>query len=408
MNNFLLYTVFSVLIWLPKSTRSYPQSGLDLRDSRTQQDLSCRDNLEYPHGNICCLNCPAGTHVESPCTKAGEKGKCEECDFGTFIEHANGLKQCFKCTLCRSDQEIVRSCTHTQDTECRCKSGRFCDPDQACEVCKKCSRCKKDEETVRNCTSTSNTECKKIQAKSDSSSGKAWVIAIIVVGAVLLVGVIIFATYKWRRRKQESQRPGGMKAGLHYTDTDPTEGCRDGETRRPSNTNLSLSRQLVRAKSPVGVEDERKMLCESLNSSASNSQHSLNGPSYSAFPASSQASPKSPGQPNRREDRQFPELVPVNGEESLRSCFELFEEVAVDQCKKFFRHLGISDNVIKSRETLSHEEMIHELLNIWIEKVGREANLNELLKVLLDINQRRTAEIIKERAVQNGEYFCKS
>ncbi|XP_008275177.1 tumor necrosis factor receptor superfamily member 6-like isoform X2 [Stegastes partitus] len=352
MNNFLLYTVFSVLIWLPKSTRSYPQSGLDLRDSRTQQDLSCRDNLEYPHGNICCLNCPAGTHVESPCTKAGEKGKCEECDFGTFIEHANGLKQCFKCTLCRSDQEIVRSCTHTQDTECRCKSGRFCDPDQACEVCKKCSRCKKDEETVRNCTSTSNTECKKIQAKSDSSSGKAWVIAIIVVGAVLLVGVIIFATYKWRRRKQESQRPGGMKAGLHYTDTDPTEGCRDGETRRPSNTNLSLSRQL--------------------------------------------------------EDRQFPELVPVNGEESLRSCFELFEEVAVDQCKKFFRHLGISDNVIKSRETLSHEEMIHELLNIWIEKVGREANLNELLKVLLDINQRRTAEIIKERAVQNGEYFCKS
>lgn len=44
----------------------------------------------------------SGTHVKSACTTAGEKGKCEECDYGTYTEHSNGLKQCFKCTQCRS------------------------------------------------------------------------------------------------------------------------------------------------------------------------------------------------------------------------------------------------------------------------------------------------------------------
>lgn len=40
--------------------------------------------------------------MKSPCTIAGEKGKCEECDYGTYTEHANGLEHCFKCTLCHS------------------------------------------------------------------------------------------------------------------------------------------------------------------------------------------------------------------------------------------------------------------------------------------------------------------
>lgn len=93
------------------------------------------------------------------------------------------------------------------------------------------------------------------------------------------------------------------------------------------------------------------------------------------------------------------------GEESLRSCFQYFEEIDYDHHKRFFRHLGISDNVIKSKEHHLYEDRIHELLNIWVEKMGREATLNDLLKALLDLNQRRTAETIKDNAILNGHYF---
>ncbi len=68
----------------------------------------------------------------------------------------------------------------------------------------------------------------------------------------------------------------------HYSDNSPSGERGNGEPQRPSNSSLTLS-HLVRAKSSSGMEDQR-MLCESLNSSASNSQHSLTGPPSSALP----------------------------------------------------------------------------------------------------------------------------
>ncbi|KAG8011615.1 Tumor necrosis factor receptor superfamily member 10B, partial [Nibea albiflora] len=333
--------LFVVFIGTSISTGVFPQSGRDSRSSRPWRSINCKSDQEYQNGNICCLNCPAGTHMVSACTTSGGQGVCEECDDGTFTEHTNSLKHCFKCTQCRSDQEIVRACSHTQNTECQCKSGRFCAPDQACEVCKTCLRCKEGEVIVRNCTPTANTECKKIQPKSDPASG--------------------------------SQR------------------------------NL---RDVLKAEQVI-YRNKCKVLCQSPNSSASNSQHSLTDPPYYAFPTSPpRASPAAPIQLDRRENEQFPKLVPVNGEESLRKCFEYFEEIDFDYHNRFFRRLGISDNVIRSKEHCVYDDKIHDLLNIWVEKEGREASLNDLLAALMDINQRRTAENIKEKAVHYGHYFC--
>uniref|UniRef100_A0A672YUL2 Hematopoietic death receptor n=1 Tax=Sphaeramia orbicularis TaxID=375764 RepID=A0A672YUL2_9TELE len=239
---------------------------------RTRRDVPCRDNLEYPNGNICCLNCPAGTHMKSPCSTAGKKGQCEECEYGTYTEHSMDLKQCFRCTQCRLDQEIVQPCTFTHNTECRCNQEDFVPPDQACEVCKKCSSCGKDEVIVRNCTSTSNTECKKRPPPSGSASGT------------------------------------------------------------------------------VSVHLYEK------------------------------------------------------SEESLRSCFEFFEDLDVNYHSRFFRLLGINDNLIKSKESLCYVDRVHDLLNVWLEKEGGDASLNDLLKALLDLNQRRTAEIIRMKAIEGCFY----
>lgn len=92
------------------------------------------------------------------------------------------------------------------------------------------------------------------------------------------------------------------------------------------------------------------------------------------------------------------------GEESLRRCFDYFVQVDIDYHRRFFRSLGLDDNLIKSKDSFQYEDRIHELLNVWIEKTGRDASINHLLGPLLQLDQRRTAENIKEKALESGHY----
>nr|XP_040052301.1 hematopoietic death receptor isoform X4 [Gasterosteus aculeatus aculeatus] len=331
--------VFCILIVFLKPSGAFPQP-------------KCKDGLENTNG-VCCSKCPAGKRQASPCTQHGEEGKCEECDDGTFIEHANVLHHCLKCTQCRpEDQEVVRQCTHTQDGECQCKAGGFCAPDQPCEVCRKCSRCKKDEVMVRNCTATSNTECKKGQLDASPASGNAlWWLPVLVIGVFVAIGVLGCFVLKRRTATDSPMNPHDkQKAGNSDSDEDSGNERSSGEAQR-----LSCLGGMM----PWRLEEE---------------------------------------------EEEFPELVAVNGEESLRKCFEYFEDVDVRLHSRFFRHLDVADNVIKSKDHLAYYDRIHELLTIWVEKAGRGATLNDLLRALLNLKQRRTAEIIKEKAIRNGHY----
>ncbi|KAG7222068.1 hypothetical protein INR49_016753 [Caranx melampygus] len=232
--------VFYILIFHLKPTGAFPQSGLDMEGSRTRRGVTCSADLHYLHGNICCLNCPAGTHVKSPCTREEEKGECEECEHETFTEHSNGLRLCFKCTRCRTDQDVVRPCGSTHDTQCQCKSGRFCVPEEACEVCKKCSRCEEDEEVVRNCTPTTNTECKKILSNPGSSSAKAAVIGALVLGAGLLfLGIGCCWWKRFKATDTQSHLSDMLKGAQHRTDNRPTKERRNGESRKQTLALLS-------------------------------------------------------------------------------------------------------------------------------------------------------------------------
>ncbi|XP_013890087.1 tumor necrosis factor receptor superfamily member 10B isoform X1 [Austrofundulus limnaeus] len=395
METYSSFVVFSIWLCFLQPVRPFPSRSADSRMVRMDRFSSCRDHLEYPNNNLCCLNCEAGEHVKTPCTEAGKKGTCEECDYGTFTEHANGLNQCFKCLQCRPDQEVVRPCTPTQNSQCQCKAGRFCHPDHACEICKKCSSCKSDEEVVRNCTATSDTECRKVQTRppSDSASAVIVVVALCALGlglVLFLVGGVWFVWRKMQRRDSQRIPPSILKGRLDY--------C---EVSRAGSTNLMRAQ-----KHPADSEDESMMLCESLSSSASNSQHSLTALQGSA--AAPWQGPRVPSEPSRREEEPFPTLTPVNGVDSLRKCFDFFGDLNIDYHNRFFRGLSLNDNVIKSKDSLPYEDRVHELLNIWVEQEGREASLNQLLSVLLDLNQRRTAETVKERAIQTGLYTLKA
>ncbi|KAM6965348.1 hematopoietic death receptor, partial [Aplochiton taeniatus] len=331
--------------------------------NRAQREVSCRENLEYLHENICCRNCPAGQYVKLSCNSAGQRGTCETCDLDTYTEHENGLKQCLKCTKCHSDQEIVRRCTITQDTVCQCKSGQFCLPDQACEVCKTCSKCKDNEVKVGNCTSTSNTQCTRGLSTSNTISGTPSP------GTTEMINHLPACAAVYDGEESSADRQA-----------DPTNPSVE-ERQNSENREIIASQlyPLLESFPRVRVsasEDEDNGLGDSLPNTNSSSQSSLSAQPLATVPtAPPHPSTVFTGRPHHRGDDQLPKLLPLNGEDSFRKCFELFEEMDVDYHKRFFRHIGLPDNVIKSRDHLNPEDRIHELLNVWLEKVGKEADI---------------------------------
>ncbi|XP_057211416.1 hematopoietic death receptor isoform X2 [Triplophysa rosa] len=205
------YIIFLVLLLL--NVILVAKSHLDLDwtqgsiKNRSRRDISCREDLEYAHDNLCCLNCPAGTYMKSPCLRDSEKGECEPCEFDLFTEHGNGLKKCLSCIKCRSDQDTIEKCTSTQNTRCVCKQGSFCLPDQACEVCKKCSKCKEDEEMVERCTVSSNTVCRKRMSLGSSLSVTLLVVLPLTAMVVCTASVVYWKQTKISKSAVTSRSP---------------------------------------------------------------------------------------------------------------------------------------------------------------------------------------------------------
>ncbi|XP_057689035.1 hematopoietic death receptor isoform X2 [Corythoichthys intestinalis] len=388
MNRILPCIVIGVFVWSFSSTVPFPTTGLHLGDIPIRRTVICK-NGEYRSNNICCKYCPAGTHLKSDCTVPGEKGQCEECEDETYTEHDNHLQKCIGCTQCRSDQEIAQACSKTRNSICRCKEGGFCTPEQPCEMCKKCLRCRKDEKVVRNCTATSNTECKKIPLQSEATPAVISVL-VIAIASVVVAGAICI----WKKKQAGGSTGNVQKNEQVYLQEGMTE-----QTQRNGCSLLSFTLPRVSVQSS-DAKDECQALFENSNSSASNSQQNL-----TSLPlASAQQVHLIASQPILKYEP-FPELFPVNGEESLRKCFQYFEEISIAYYKRFFRELGLNNNVIKTTDQNQYEDRIHELLSIWYEKEGKCASINDLLKALLVLDQRLTAESIKEKALEDGHYI---
>ncbi|XP_077097017.1 hematopoietic death receptor isoform X1 [Siphateles boraxobius] len=403
--------IFSVLLLLNIShlDLSWAQGSIKNRSSR---DVSCRESLEYEHDNICCLNCPAGTYVKTACLTASEKGECKTCEFDTYTEHENGLQKCLSCTMCRIDQETTEKCTITQNTKCKCKQGSFCLPDQACEVCKKCSRCKEDEETVKGCTHISNIVCRK-----RSSSGSSISVTFIVVPIIAMLACILSIVYLTKSKPSKgavtSRSPGELVKicmGDSEEVIEERQNAQDSKIDDSSQLQTFLEQNYaVCTHVPASSEmEEDRGLGDSLPNTANSSQISL---AMSAVPTDLQPlhtnQPPSSAiawQPHTLERELSRRLVPLNGEESLKKTFDFFEEMDVHYHNRFFRFIGLSDNSIKSTDSLFPEDRVYELLKIWMEKEGLKADFNSLIEALIYLDQRLSAENIVTKAIING-YF---
>ncbi|TSR04298.1 Tumor necrosis factor receptor superfamily member 22 [Bagarius yarrelli] len=101
--------------------------------------------------------------------------------------------------------------------------------------------------------------------------------------------------------------------------------------------------------------------------------------------------------------------VPGNtstGDDSLRKSFYLFAEIDVTFHNRFFRYIGLSDNTIRTTDMSysSPEDKVYELLKTWMEKEGMKADFNSLIKALINLNQKLSAENITAKAIEHG-YF---
>ncbi|XP_076126186.1 hematopoietic death receptor isoform X2 [Alosa pseudoharengus] len=331
-----------ILLWLIHlaAARTLWELEENVRKNRTLRDISCKAGT-YPHEGICCLKCPAGTYVKEHCTETLKEGSCEACDYDTYTEHENGLSQCLSCTKCPPDQKPTKVCTRISDTECQCKEGSFCLPHHACEVCKKCSKCKEGEFEKKQCTPSSNTICEKREAVNTT----AIVVVVVILLLFLLGGAIAF----WKTL------PHKLRDALRRKNT--------------HQRNLETNVQVVENR-PVTKEPIHRALKQLVT------EHT---PS-------------------------IPRLIPLNGDESLRKSFDLFEEVDVLFHKRFFRHLGLTDNDIRGVENNCSDDKMYALLRIWMEREGMKASINNLIDALLFLDQRFSAENIIEKAVESSLY----
>ncbi|KAG9354283.1 hypothetical protein JZ751_012407 [Albula glossodonta] len=366
--------------------------------NKTAAQIQCREDLEYPYDSRCCENCIAGTYVKKPCEKAYELGTCVPCEPGTYTEHATGMERCLTCTPCHRDQEETVPCTTTQNRQCQCKRGSFCEIDKPCEVCKKCTKCKEDEEKVKNCTTTSNTVCRKKRSPDTTPHTPSPT-------TVVATGPSTFSD-------TQTDQSGEVQINMDDPSDSPgawnNEEARNGqgaETEEPRQESQPLLLQETHAAGvkSVPVEDEDKGLGDSLPNTTNSSQTSLSAlPTVPSCGSSPRHSPETHRQnPCRAKKR----LIATNGEESLKKSFDLFDEfLDVKIHRRFFRAIGLTDNMIKNAENTHSEDKVYELLKAWMQKQGLGADINDLLDELLNLDQKHSAESISSKAVEKGYY----
>ncbi|ESO88140.1 hypothetical protein LOTGIDRAFT_88625, partial [Lottia gigantea] len=71
-----------------------------------------------------CQWCPVGEFLVTQCERDREASICETCPEKQFRDKPNNKTCCNDCTFCALGKEIVKNCTKTSDTVCKCPPGK--------------------------------------------------------------------------------------------------------------------------------------------------------------------------------------------------------------------------------------------------------------------------------------------
>ncbi|XP_065538880.1 tumor necrosis factor receptor superfamily member 10B-like isoform X3 [Lathamus discolor] len=191
----------------------------------------CGDG-EYLADDHCCVFCPAGTYVAQHCRAPHSRGICVPCTGGEgYTAHENGLEECLSCRQCKDDQTILRPCTPTHDTECRCKQGYFC-PVEGCEICHKCSTmCPEAKKMVPTCNATTDLGC---GLPDQGSTVHVWIPIVI---SLFALGLLLFCLHRQLKCNKAASPDKDAEKGLESEGS--TESLILPEVEAPVNNTIN-------------------------------------------------------------------------------------------------------------------------------------------------------------------------
>ncbi|XP_009459256.1 PREDICTED: tumor necrosis factor receptor superfamily member 25 [Nipponia nippon] len=186
----------------------------------------------------CCVQCPAGTFLLSPCLSHGNKSICAPCPTGTFRAQPNTFRECQACYECdhQAFQTVLRNCSATSNVACGCEPGRFRNcldercSDFFCQQCQPCIKrliqwpCSEAQDTVcgsckpdfyaeggecRPCHAstpeTCSKECQRVCGGGGGGSGLEYVL--LALTGPLFLGALVIYKRKWLRHNAPAGGP---------------------------------------------------------------------------------------------------------------------------------------------------------------------------------------------------------
>ncbi|XP_068022236.1 tumor necrosis factor receptor superfamily member 6 [Melanerpes formicivorus] len=161
-----------------------------------KRQVTCNHD-EYNVDAECCRKCKPGFVKNISCPKDISK-HCVPCINGKeYMDHANQMDKCLRCSSCDSIFGLVvaKNCTQARNTECACAENHFCNPSAPCTShCDPCTICESGA-IEKQCTSTSDTVC-----RMKETGLPWWVTALIIV--LSLLAVIAGVIFLWKRRQR--------------------------------------------------------------------------------------------------------------------------------------------------------------------------------------------------------------
>ncbi|MGH0147973.1 UNVERIFIED_CONTAM: hypothetical protein FKN15_040974 [Acipenser sinensis] len=284
--------------------------------------------------------------------------------------------------------------------------------------------CPEGKEVRTNCNATANTVCGTRDSppagtESDSSSST---IALAVALPLAVVVLVVIGLILRRRRPNENRE-------LHVNTETPSGILRTSSPIEMQNHNNDESQmresthllQAERSPETAGQDSDDCGLGGSLSDTAASSQNSLSSaPYHSTPPQRGSSTPPQRGSPpsdraslasaaTLEDSSQLYSLTPLQ-DNALMDCLDEFYKVPIKSRIRLMRKVGLHNNKIemaRANHPCNVEEQFHEMLLTWHEEQGQAADINTLLRALLNLEHRLTVETIIEVVVKN-QFYTKS
>uniref|UniRef100_UPI00358DDFD5 tumor necrosis factor receptor superfamily member 6-like isoform X3 n=1 Tax=Myxine glutinosa TaxID=7769 RepID=UPI00358DDFD5 len=94
----------------------------------TERSPPCPANQFFNDANgVCCLFCPRGTYMDTPCHHPGSNPLCFVCKIeNTYMDEQSNMTTCKECRVCDPETEVEeKECDIYNNQQCVCREGFY-------------------------------------------------------------------------------------------------------------------------------------------------------------------------------------------------------------------------------------------------------------------------------------------